>query len=289
MSPPSLEALQRWMQTVITHPDGPGHGACAAQGIWDIAPDELGRVIDESGGVAAQQRLAIYASGYITRLMHGMQADFPALRHAVGDELFDQFASGYLWSRPSRSYTLFELGAGFPQFLEETRPATESVPEEARPMLDLPVELARLERAWVEVLRGPGIEHHDLSALEHLPIGPLGDLPLQPAPSLRLLSLRFPLADYVHAIRTGRDAVVPAPKFCHIALSRRNYAIEAHEIEPWQHGFLDALFEHSSLNHAAAKAAEHSGDSVDFVQARLPFWLPIAVARGYLSGKIASP
>ena len=40
--------------------------------------------------------------------------EFPVLKHALGEEVFDAFAVGYLQQYPSRSYTLFQLAANFP-------------------------------------------------------------------------------------------------------------------------------------------------------------------------------
>ena len=60
-----------------------------------------------------------------TRISSGcwnvLREEFTATRYAVGDELFDALAFGYLQHYPSRSYTLNTLGEQFPKFLAESR------------------------------------------------------------------------------------------------------------------------------------------------------------------------
>jgi hypothetical protein len=76
------------------------------------------------------------------------------LRLLVGDQVFDLFASAYIAALPSRSYSLYGLGAGFADFLEATRPeGTGPASIEA-----IPASLTRLERAMAEAQRAVGTE-----------------------------------------------------------------------------------------------------------------------------------
>jgi hypothetical protein len=86
--------------------------------------------------------------------------EFPVLKHALGAEVFDAFAVGYLERYPSRSYTLFQLGANFPRFLAETRPEAGKGEGEALPVNwpDFLIDLATLELTFNEVFDGLGVE-----------------------------------------------------------------------------------------------------------------------------------
>ena len=125
-----------------------------------------------------------------------MREEFPVLKHALGEEVFDAFAVGYLQQYPSRSYTLFQLAANFPQYLAETRPdagAAEGLPAD---WPDFVVDLARLELTFNEVFDGSGVEgEHLLEADPLLAITPerLLESRLVGVPSLRLLVLRSPV------------------------------------------------------------------------------------------------
>src|SRR4029079_811071 len=115
-------------------------------------------VVAERRDLSARERLAIYTGGYVLRLLECMRADFPVLRGFVGDSVFDAFAKAYIITMPPSSPSLYDLGADFPQFLEETKPKNWSLDDDMSAMIDLPPELARLERARAEVMRARGTE-----------------------------------------------------------------------------------------------------------------------------------
>src|SRR6266508_5931262 len=151
-----LGDLQGWLQTVVTHPDGVAAGAAATGLPIDV-------VVRPSSRLTAEQRLHLYHRGYHLRLLECVRALHPALRHALTEELFDEFALDYLRARPSRSYTLFRLTEGFADHLEATRPDG----GEAWP--DFVIDLARLERTFLEVYEGPGVEDEPLVSAADLP------------------------------------------------------------------------------------------------------------------------
>src|SRR5690242_10389600 len=119
-----LRQIQRWMQAALMHPVGVAEGIASAEARQhiDIEPDDAERVVTRSQALTALERLAIYSYAYYARLLECVREEFPVLLHALGQEVFDAFAVGYLQKYPSRSYTLFQLGANFPRYLAETRP-----------------------------------------------------------------------------------------------------------------------------------------------------------------------
>src|SRR5882672_8560339 len=123
-----LPQIQRWMQAAIMHPVGivEGIASAAARGHIDIGPEEAETVVTRSGSQTALERLAIYGYAYFARLLECVGEEFPVLKHALGEEVFNAFAVGYLQQHPSRSYSLFHLCANFPRYLTETRPETDA-------------------------------------------------------------------------------------------------------------------------------------------------------------------
>jgi len=192
-----LALLQQWMKTVLTERGGLQQKLETALQQHGLRIED---VVAERGGLSSQIRLSIYARGYVLRLLECMRADFPALRNFLGDSVFDAFAMAYLISEPPRSPSLFEFGAGFPQFLEETKPQDTALHAKLDSLLDLPADLARLERARVEVMRAPGTEHDD-DAVRAESFSPFAifseNVTLQATPCLRLLELKFPLVDFL--------------------------------------------------------------------------------------------
>ena len=149
---PTLLDSQRWLLTVMTASQGAEAGLALAAQAQGLTLEDM--IMPPPRG-DARARVAVYAGGYLARLLACLRADFPLLARVMGDEVFDFFARRYLHHCPSRSTTLYDLGARFADFLAASQPPS----AEPHAELALPVALARLERAYVECLRAPGLEH----------------------------------------------------------------------------------------------------------------------------------
>ncbi|MFY9760933.1 MAG: DNA-binding domain-containing protein, partial [Xanthobacteraceae bacterium] len=119
MADADLGVLQRWMLSAVTTPGGVREGVREAREAYAL---DIGDAVKGSNRLSAPARLEIYARGYVLRLLECLRAEFPLLLALVGDQVFEMFASSYVWSRPSRSPSLYALGAGFADFLQSTRP-----------------------------------------------------------------------------------------------------------------------------------------------------------------------
>ena len=117
-TPFDLATLQRWMQAVIMHPGGAERGLVSAEAEREIprVGDSLESLIKPSSAMTSLERMEIYAGAYYARLLECLRAEFPITAKAVGEEVFGDFAVGYLQRYPSTSYTLCRLGANFPRF-----------------------------------------------------------------------------------------------------------------------------------------------------------------------------
>ena len=268
------------MKTVVTERGGLGEKLDAAARQHGLRAED---VVAERRGLSARERLAVYTSGYVLRLVECMRADFPVLRGFVGDSVFDAFAKAYLITRPPSSPSLYDLGANFPKFLEETKPDRERFDAETGAMLDLPPELARLERARAEVMRARGTED-DPPADEPLsPFAVFGEGPtLQATPCLRLLELKFPLVDFLKSSNLEERIEQPTPRTSLVAIGRSNYRLHVAEISDWQFAFLRACERPASSYPAVQVAALESGRDPGQVLADVAVWLPVAFERGFL-------
>src|SRR5436305_10326162 len=278
-----LTLLQHWMKTVLTERGSLQQKLEAALQQHGL---RIADVVAERGDLSSRIRLGIYARCYVLRLLECMRADFPALRNFLGDSVFDAFAMAYLISEPPRSPSLFELGTGFPRFLENTKPQDAALHAELDSLLDLPADLARLERARVEVMRAPGTEHDD-DAVRAESFSPFAifseNVTLQATPCLRLLELKFPLVDFLGKSDQGEEKLEPPePRTSFIALGRSNYHVHIEEAAPWQFAFLKACEHPVALYAAAQRAACESGHEPAFLLAQLVTWLPIALGLGFL-------
>jgi hypothetical protein len=207
--PETLAAIQRWMQAVIRQPDGDGAA-------W------IDAVVQPSQALSSRDRLLIYANAYFARLLEVMSGEYPAVRHAVGADVFAEFVFGFLQRHPSTSYTLSQLGAKFPADLAETRPPRDG---DGPDWIDFLIETATLERTYAEVFDGPGIE--DRPAFDPTGLSP-DDWPkcrLTFAPCVRRVRLQFPVHDYITAVRRSQEPSPPSPQPTNLVVTRRDYIV----------------------------------------------------------------
>lgn len=246
------------------------------------------------------QSLAIYQYGYRARLLDCLRAEFPVLRIFLGHALFDRFAMEYLSQTPSRATTLFQLGAAFPGYLQASCPDLGTLDAAMQAHCRLPIELAQLERLRMKALRAAGPESAPPFEPDYQNLPLLGQLRPHAPATLGLLRSCHDLPGFYQALRTSGGAGQVPPeaevKECHIAVARNHYRLNLHRIAPWQSSLLARLVTVTTTLEAGQAAqpsapmlaellavvADEQKIALPELQARLPFWLPLAVARGYL-------
>src|SRR5436305_10227562 len=94
LSAAPLSAVQRWMQAVISHPDGVESALESPDARQHLAVDqsEVEQVIAPSLAQSSVERLAIYANAYYARLLECLGEEFPVMKQTLGEETFDAFA-----------------------------------------------------------------------------------------------------------------------------------------------------------------------------------------------------
>lgn len=274
---PELDRLQRWMQSVITHPNGivSGMSSEEARGSMEVNTDMLEKIVAPSSTMSGAERLAIYFRSYHARLQLCFQSMFPCLRRALGQELFNRFVIDYLQHHPPQSYTLDHLADDFPDHLARTRPDADAPIYERESWPDFIIELARLELAFVKVYDGSGVEGRrlpDAQDIFQIGVERLLDARIAPVCCLRLFAFRYPVHAYLVAARRGKNMEMPAPAESFVAMTRRNYRVLLHEISSAQYAFLQSLDGHRTADQALDLAAR---------PAELTDWLCDWAAKGF--------
>ena len=286
-----LESVQRWFQSVISHPEGVIAGAGGT--------DAIDQVLTSSNALDAAGRLSVYANAYFARLIECMGEVFPVMRKFLGEETFDSFAFEYLQEIPSRSYTLHHLGREFPGWLEKSRPRDEgddgmAIAAEGPDWPELLVDLARLEWAVYETFDGPGsegrpsLQHSDILARSQ---DGVENLRLIPSPSLNLFSARFPVNDFYTSLRRaapGEEVIPPDPAPCLVALHRRGFVVHRYEVSAPAHAMLEAILAGSTLGEAIDAAAALWTASDEELGAALQNWLQLWAREEYFTGIVIS-
>lgn len=280
----SLESLQRWLQAVITHPEGVSAGtqSPAARAQIDASPGSLEQVVTRSRALSARERLEIYSRAYFSRLLECLRHEYSVLAAALGDELFDAFALGYLREYPSQSYTLARLGDRFPDYLAATRPAGDGEPDADWP--EFLIDLARLERTVNEVFDAPGPERLELLDQRRMEAIDPAEWPqaiVECVPSLRLMELCYPVNEYFTAVRRKESPEIPGSAPSWLAVTRRNYQVRRYSLQRSQFELLRALQGGETVNQAIARAAASSLLPDDQFANALRDWFYFWTAEGF--------
>jgi hypothetical protein len=278
-----LDQVQRWLQSVIMHPFGieAGIESPQARDEIDVGAKDVESVIGRSKKRTSLERLAVYGNAYYARLLECLREVFPVMCKWLGEDLFHQFALGYLQRYPSRTYTLDRLGAEFAQYLEETRPRTPAsadgeIDKQAWP--ELLIDLARLEWTIGEVFDAPGVEGQTLLTAEEIAGIPPERWPtarLKPVGCLRLLKFRYPINDFFSQIRADEEPDLPRPQETYLALTRRDYVVRRYPLSRPQHELLQAIVEGATIEAAIARAAAVTDESDDELAINLREWFAL--------------
>lgn len=215
-----VASWQQWMQSAVMQP------ATASE--LDINNRLL-----PGANLSAAECLGIYQRSYILRLARCLAEQFPALCHALGNDLFDQFARRYLQRYPSNSYTLYDLGARFPDFLEEDRPDRDA--DEQESWIDFMIDLARYEWTHFSLFDAPGHEG------KPWPTEDTPDERLVLQSGLALGYYRFPVGWYYHAIKNNPHVGFPPARDSWAVLVRKDYRVTTYPITQLHFQFLRAL------------------------------------------------
>ncbi len=277
-APARLAALQRWLQAVLTDAGGVS-GGLASSAAGDALGPQAARadaVVRDLPGLSATESLAVYAGMYAERLREALALDYPALAELLGAERFDALARAYVATHPSRSKTLNQYGRDFAAWLG------------ARAFDDAAAaaDLARLERAIVDVRTAPDAELLSPDALAGLAGDALTELRLELVPALRLLELAHPVEACYRAWRRGEAHGFPAPTRSCVAVYRHQLRVWRVELSSAQHALLSGLASGLPLGAAIEAAAEVAGPEA---LGELGSWFATWGREGFFRALVASP
>ncbi|MDH7971486.1 DNA-binding domain-containing protein [Sphingomonas sp. AR_OL41] len=242
-----LDQLQRWMQGALVFP---------AQ----VAGERIDTLLRSSPGLSGAAGLAIYQRGYFLRIAACMREQFPALCHALGEALFDDFVADYIHVNPPESYTLYDLGRRFAGYLDASRPDRDLAPAARESWIDFMIDLARFERQVFTLFDAPGHEGKAF-ADETTP-----DDALRLQPCCALGGYRFPVAAYYHAVRQKQAPPQPdaAPHF--VAMVRTDYVTRTVPLKAAEHCFLAAMADGGRVDAAIDAVAHHLAIAAEAVR-----------------------
>lgn len=256
-----LAAVQTWMQQSLI--DG------------TVSPDAALHV-EPSATLQPAERLSIYQRGYYARLIQCLEGQYKALDHALGNELFRDFAREYLLQFPSGSPTLAVLGHHFPDFLEASRPDKDAAEKES--WIDFMVQLARYEWDLYTVFDAPGHEGKPL-ATDTTP-----DERLRLQTCFFLLSYDFPVNRYYTGVAHNEDPQIPEPETVRLAIVRTDFVTRVFSLLEPQYVFLQQMQEGCPAIAALEYTRNVFGSSEEQALAAWAEWKKHWTENGFFAG-----
>ena len=194
-----------------------------------------------------RRRFAVYANAVAKNGIEALRSAFPAVDRIVGPNFFSPMAHAFWKSQPPRERTLTLYGAGFPEFIASW-PSASGLPY-------LP-DIARLDRAWLEVLYAADDPVLRPERVARLDPGLLPGLRPRLHSAVRRLRLAHPVLDLWRAQRFDAE---PGPMRVGLGESdvlvwRGPSGVQADMMTPGRRAFFDALAEGNTIAGASAAA-----------------------------------
>lgn len=288
-----LDTIQRAMFDAVRQP------LTTSEGMRRRTKDgrSLRKVADEiikpNDRLSSFERLEIYNRQYWFRILSALGEDFPGLRAIVGNRRFEKLAIAYLFDCPSHSFTLRNLGSRLEPWL---RAHCEYIAKAE----ELALDTVRLEWAEIEVFdeaSKPRLTADDISSRGDDPVFEL-------QPHIRLLDLRYPIDDFVIAVRRREEEVdivsnavmerttrsrvkrpaLPKPERIFLAVHRSDNSVYFKRLDREAFAVLCALRDGKSLSEAV-DAADWSGRSIEQASAEVQAWFAYWAAQGWFCQK----
>lgn len=228
-----------------------------------------------SSRLSPVEQLEIYREQFWLRHTSSLVEDFPGLGGILGQADWEKLVEQYLSQIAPDSYTLRDLGARLPEVISSSH---------WLPHRELCEDMARLELAYIEVFDALDVPPLAPERLATIPEDALGDAKLKLAPAVRLLKVRYPVADLRRRLRKEGDEAVAIPEE-----SPQNLVIYRRELRLWDmplgavaFELLSALGAGMALGAAAERAASSAEAEAELTRG-LASWLAEWTGKGLIS------
>ncbi len=102
---PTLKEVELWMKSHIVH----------TKNVRIPQTIEVG--LNPQGGDPGEERLSVYAGGYVARIYESLKEVYETIFHLLEDEIFSRLAEGYAETYASQHYNLNFAGRHFAEYL----------------------------------------------------------------------------------------------------------------------------------------------------------------------------
>jgi hypothetical protein len=261
--PTHLRDLQSLLYRLITAPSGVAEGLAAEH---DLGEGGLDAIVLDDDRLSSEARVDIYANMYFYRILDSLKEDFPATLAVLGDENFHNLVTGYLLEHPPTEPSITHSGSHLAEYLHD-HPMREDAPFIA--------DLAKLERATVEVFLGPDAPTLDPDALRAVAVEDWPAMKLTLHPSAEILALDWRVSGLLRAVEDHRPWNPAEQGAIKVLVWRAKARVFHRDLDPTEANALEAAARSATLAEICEIVAKTAGaqDPVATMNQLLSRWL----------------
>ncbi len=222
-------------------------------------------LLNPQGGSSGEERMAVYAQGYIARLGEALAEVYETVRHLLGKEAFTELCELYLERFPSHNYNLNQIGKEFPGFIGSTRFATE---------LPFLPDLAAMELAVASAFHAFDQAPFDPAVLTTLSEEDWEKMLVVFQPSVHVVGSQWPIIDIWKARKTPLPEMnvhlIGCPQ--NVLIYRRDLEVYCEVIEKNQMELVQHLLRGNPLGQTCMSVAESANSEELPLEQWFSFW-----------------
>jgi hypothetical protein len=226
--PIDLKQLQSLLYRLITAPSGVAEGLADER---ELGAGGLDAIVLGDDRLSSEARVDIYANMYFYRILDALKEDFPATLAVLGDDNFHNLVTGYILEHPPTEPSITHSGSHLADYLRD-HPMRERAPFIA--------DLAKLERATVEVFLGPYAPTLEPDALRAVAVEDWPAMKLKLHPSAQILALDSKVSDLLRAVEEQRPWNPAKPGAIKVLVWRANAQVFHRDLDPTEANALEA-------------------------------------------------
>ena len=227
---------------------------------------EVRRIIRSDRRLRAIERINIYVNAYFYRVLECLKEEYPACLAVIGSNDFAGLAHDYLVWWPPTEPSIFYAGRYLAEFLRNHSLA------ECFPFI---AELARLERATLEIFHAPDAPTLTGEAMRAIPAHQWPTLELRSHPGVEILCGEWRVSEVLSAVERGDKWLEPVQETNAVIVWRRGASVHYRVLEDAETNALALLQKGASFATVceAIAIANSSSDQVALIGELLARWL----------------
>ncbi|MBV8770835.1 MAG: putative DNA-binding domain-containing protein [Deltaproteobacteria bacterium] len=226
-----LVDLQSLLYRLITSPVGVEEAARHEPMLQGCGLE--GAIVGEQR-LSAAERLGIYASAYFHRLHDILKEEFDCTYTVLGEVNFHNLITGYLTEYPPTKPSVLDAGARLPHYLRSVN-SLAGISMSQWPFI---ADLARLERACLEVFHGVDAEVLDENWLRQLTPESWPSLRIRLQPAAQILDVDWPVDGLMNTIKEARQWQSPVTASAAILVWRQKSQVRYRSLAPGERDVL---------------------------------------------------